>query len=309
MLPERCDIIDVGQYAFDRDNGVDTHIKESDKDIIRTLVEANKTVYTRIGFRGGKDEWIPIFNPTDEKVFQKQTFDPLVNFLNTFKINGLIINCEDIYSIATDDIDKKISNFVSAIKSKVDKLIVGITISGKSYKKFENNTLFDFTITNQVLDLYIINWAYLNDCEKDTVKTGMSPVTSANPNVTTIAKVSSSVANSKMEKSKIYGMVQLLPYIPTKLLSKESMYCITTYSIYCSSTNKANSSQWCTDPSQLLYDQGVHAKNVYVGIVLEQLDTDDYERKCECGPFPVTNIVLDGWTGSPFKTCPKLDQN
>ncbi|CAI6364566.1 unnamed protein product [Macrosiphum euphorbiae] len=278
------------------------------KDIIRSLVEANKPVYTRIGFES-TDDWASIFNPPDAEVFQTKKFDPLVNFLIKFKVNGLIINSADIYNIGVDAVAQKISDFVCEIKKKVDKLIVGLMFSGSFYESFTNITLFDFTITNKVLDLYIIDWSTLNSCDKDAVKTGISPVTSTNPNTITIEKVTCSVTNSNMEKSKIYGMVQIVPIIPLNLLSADATYGITTYSIYCSSTDKANSSQWCTNPSQLSYDQGVHAKKFYAGIVLDQLDTDDYESKCECGPFPVTNIVLDGWSGCPFKACPKLDQN
>eukprot|EP00102_Acyrthosiphon_pisum_P015791 XP_008186507.2 PREDICTED: uncharacterized protein LOC103310334 [Acyrthosiphon pisum] len=230
QLPERCDIIDIGQYVFSRDNGIDTHIMESDKDIIRSLVEANKPVYTRIGF-DGTDDWGSIFNPPDANVFQTKKFDPLVNFLNTFKVNGLLINCANIYNIATDDVAKKVSDFVCEIKKKVDKLIVGLMFSGSYYESFTDNTLFDFTITNKVLDLYIIDWATLNSCEKDTVKTGISPVTSTNPNILTIEKVTSGVTNSSMDKSKIYGMVQMVPNIPLNLLSKDAGYSITTYSI------------------------------------------------------------------------------
>jgi len=44
-------------------------------------------------------------------------------------------------------------------------------------------------------------------------------------------KVTSSVTNSSMDKSKIYGMVQMVPNIPINLLPEDATYCITTYSI------------------------------------------------------------------------------
>lgn len=69
------------------------------KDIIRSLVEANKPVYTRIGF-DSTDDWASIFNPPDAEVFQTKKFDPLVNFLIKFKVNGLIINSADIYNVS-----------------------------------------------------------------------------------------------------------------------------------------------------------------------------------------------------------------
>ncbi|XP_029347278.1 uncharacterized protein LOC100569633 isoform X2 [Acyrthosiphon pisum] len=269
QLPERCNIITIGQYAFDRDDGTNTRIMESDKDVIRTLIEANKPVYTRIGFVY-KDDWSSIFDPPDADVFQTEIFDPLVNFLNTIKVNGLLINCEFIYNnVDIDDFAQKMSNFVTAIKEKVDKLIVGLIISGWYYESFSDNTLFDFSITNKALDLYIINWSILNDCEEDKDKTGMTPITSTTPNTTTIEQVTCA---------------------------------------FCAS-GQADSSQWCTNPPKLSYDQGAYAKTFYVGIVLQQLDTDDYESKCECGPFPVSNVIIDGWTGCPFNDCPKLDRS
>lgn len=59
----------------------------------------------------------------------------------------------------------------------------------------------------------------------------------------------------------------------------------------------------------LLLHKGRIRKKFYAGIVLQQLDTDDYECSCECGKFPVANIAIDGWTGSPFKDCPALNKN
>ncbi|XP_022168360.1 uncharacterized protein LOC111032372 [Myzus persicae] len=308
QLPERCDIITIGEYAFDRNGGIDVHIKESDKGTIRSLVEANKPVYTHVGFQSTVD-WCSIFDPSDKDIFQKQIFDPLVSFLNTFKVNGIIINLKYIYKNTMDDYANKISTFVTNIKKKVNKLIVCLLIAGSNYQYFINDTLFDFTITNKVLDLYIIDWSLLNICDNDTVKCGLSPITSNISDMVTIEQVNSGVNNSSMDKSKIYARMQIFPVIPKKLLSKDATYCITTYSIYCSSTDSTNSSQWCTNPSKLSYDQGAYAKQSYVGIVLDQLDTDDYEGCCECGKFPVSNQIIDGWTASPFKTCPKLDHN
>ncbi|XP_022168390.1 uncharacterized protein LOC111032393 [Myzus persicae] len=121
-------------------------------------------------------------------------------------------------------------------------------------------------------------------------------------------KVNSGVTNSSMDKSKIYAMIQVYPIIPITIVPEGSRS-DSTYSIYCNSTDPATSSQWCTNPSKLSYDQGAYAKQYYVGIVLEQLDTDDYLGCCECGKFLVSNQIIDGWTARPFKTCPKLDHN
>ncbi|XP_022168389.1 uncharacterized protein LOC111032392 [Myzus persicae] len=307
QLPERCDIITVAQFAFDRDDSINNQILESDKGIITSLVQANKTVFTRIGFVYD-DDFPTIFDPPDTDIFQKNIFGPLINFLNTAKVNGILINCEYIYDVTIVDFEVKLSKFVSAIKDKTNNLIVGLIISGSYYYNFPNNSLFDFSITNEVLDLYIINWSTLNICDKDTVKYGLSPITSNITDMVTIEQVNSGVTNSSMDKSKIYAMIQVYPVIPTNLVPKGSRS-ISTYSIYCNSTDPATSSQWCNNPTKLSYDQGAYAETSYVGIVLEQLDTDDYGGCCECEKFPVTNLIIDGWTASPFKTCPKLDHN
>ncbi|CAI6365774.1 unnamed protein product [Macrosiphum euphorbiae] len=307
QLPERCDIVTIGQYAFDRDDGTNTHVTESDKSAIKILIEANKPVYLRIGFVY-KDDWSLVFDPADADVFQKTMFDPLINFLTTTKVNGLLINCVDLYEyVAIDNLEQKISNFVCAIKAKIDKLIVGVFISGVYYESFPDNTIFDFSITNAVLDLYIIDWSVLNDCEDKKNKTDMTPISSTTPNTTTVEQVTCAVTNSRMDKSKIYAMVQMLPVLPQSLLL-EGEKRITTYSIFCEMT-QADSSEWCSSPSKMSYDQGAYAKKFYVGIVLQQLDTDDYESKCKCGPFPVSNLIIDGWAGCSFNDCPKLDRN
>jgi len=66
------------------------------KDIIKSLVEANRIVYIHVGFTYG-DDWSSIFDPQDADQYKTQKFDPLVNFLNTYKISGIFINCQDIY--------------------------------------------------------------------------------------------------------------------------------------------------------------------------------------------------------------------
>jgi len=69
------------------------------KAIVTSLVEAQMTVYTRIGFVCG-DDWNSLFNATDQNKFQIEMFDPLVNFLNEFKINGIIIDFLSIYDVS-----------------------------------------------------------------------------------------------------------------------------------------------------------------------------------------------------------------
>lgn len=66
------------------------------KGAIKILIEANKPVYLRIGFVY-KDDWSLVFDPADADVFQKTMFDPLINFLTATKVNGLLINCVDLY--------------------------------------------------------------------------------------------------------------------------------------------------------------------------------------------------------------------
>jgi len=56
-----------------------------------------------------------------------------------------------------------------------------------------------------------------------------------------------------------------------------------------------------------LFFQGAYVAKFYSGIFIETLDSDDFECKCGCKKFPVTNLVIDGWENCDFTTCPKLD--
>ncbi|KAL4142008.1 hypothetical protein QTP88_004540 [Uroleucon formosanum] len=307
-LPERCDVFIVGQYFFDRKVGADSHVMESDKDIFRAFVNACIPVYTIVGFEIAAT-WNEIFDYSDKNVYQTEVFDPLVTFLNEFNINGILLYFGDLYTTGVEDLATKISSFVGALKEKFDKLVFGMILNENSHTSLTDNTLFDFSITNKVLDIYIMQYILLNDCNNNTVKTGVSPLTSTDNTIVTIEQVTCSVTNSYMDKSKIYAAIELAPRIPFPLLPDYAMTSLTSYSIYCSSADKSNSSQWCTSPSQLIYDQGEYLKKFYAGIVLVQLETDDYECKCECGQYPVFNIAIDGWTGSPFKDCPAINKN
>ncbi|KAL4142018.1 hypothetical protein QTP88_004550 [Uroleucon formosanum] len=144
----------------------------------------------------------------------------------------LILNIFLYFQLTTqEDLATKISSFASALKEKFDELVVGIIFNGMSHTSFTDNTLFDFSITNKVLDIYIIDWSLLNDCNNDTVQTGMSPITSTDNTIVTIEQVTCSVTNSSMDKSKIYAMIYMYPIIPVSLLPKLATHDITTYSI------------------------------------------------------------------------------
>jgi len=55
-----------------------------------SLTEANKVVYLSIGFMYD-DDWWSIFNPKDHNEYETQIFNPLVDFLNKYKLSGLFI--------------------------------------------------------------------------------------------------------------------------------------------------------------------------------------------------------------------------
>ncbi|XP_025206026.1 uncharacterized protein LOC112602260, partial [Melanaphis sacchari] len=95
-LPAGCDIFVIGQYAFDRDNGIDVHTTKENNDIIKSLHEANKIVYLILGFVN-KTDWPSIFAPKDEEQYKKEKMGPLISFLNDFNISGLLMNIRKIY--------------------------------------------------------------------------------------------------------------------------------------------------------------------------------------------------------------------
>ncbi|XP_026822234.1 uncharacterized protein LOC113561194 [Rhopalosiphum maidis] len=300
-LPGRCDIFIVGQFAFDRDDC--TYVMEADENIIQSLSEANKIVFLSIGFID-EDDWGTIFDPPDIDLYNTQKFNPLVDFLNKYKIGGLIINCRDIY-VKIENLAQKIGDFAASIKKEIDGLIVGLIITGLNYEMFPNNTLFDFTFTNDILDTYFIDFSFLNECNENSKKTGTSPITSET--MTSIEQVTCAVMSSSMDKSKIYALIQVTVTIPKSLVAEFDKE-ITTYSIYCGSNDLANSHQLCVNPSKLSYDQGAYAKQFYIGIFLDSLDADDYECSCGCGKFPVSNTIIDGWKSCTFTECSKIDE-
>lgn len=69
------------------------------KDFIKSLVERNKIVYVFIGFMVF-DNWSTIFDFQDTDEYKTKTFKPLINFLKTYKISGISINCQDIYFVS-----------------------------------------------------------------------------------------------------------------------------------------------------------------------------------------------------------------
>ncbi|XP_025190478.1 uncharacterized protein LOC112591044 [Melanaphis sacchari] len=303
-IPDDCDIISIGQYSFDRNDGIDTYTTESDKGVLRALNKANKVVYTQLGFYIN-DDWPSILAPQDEEQYKKETIGPLVNFLNTFKISGLLLSVEWIYGVM-ENFPQKISTFISQVKQQVKhKIKFGLIIDAYAYANFNDTSSFDFTITNKVLDIYLIDFVNLNICDSEGKQDGLAPITCPSPNMTTMEQVTSAVTNSKMDKSKIYAWLQSLILMPNDqplLFLKQ----ITTYSTYCSIHTK-NSSLWCQNPSQLSYDQGAFAKKNYQGIFIKCLDGDDFNSSCGCGQFPVTKAFISGWKSTPLTPCSKLD--
>ncbi|XP_025190505.1 uncharacterized protein LOC112591066 [Melanaphis sacchari] len=303
-IPDGCDVITMGFYAFDRNNGVDIHTTKSDEDAMRALQKANKIVYTILGFADKKD-WPSIFDPRYKKTYRKFILDPLVMFLNDFKISGVLLNVLGIYDVM-DNFPQQISTFISQVKQGVThKIKFGLVIDAITYESFNDTTSFDFTITNGVLDMYLIIFANLNICDSDGKKYGLAPITCPSPNMTTMEQVTSAVSNSKMDKLKIYAWLQNVILIPDDqplLLNKH----ITTYSTYCS-TNTSQSSLWCQNPPKLSYDQATFAKKNYRGIAIQSLDADDYNSSCGCEQFPITKTFISGWKSTPLTPCPRLD--
>ncbi|XP_025206295.1 uncharacterized protein LOC112602439 [Melanaphis sacchari] len=251
--PDGCDVISMSQYSFDMHNGIDNHIPESDKGVLRALNKANKVVYTQLGFIYNYD-WPSIFVPKDEEQYKKVIIGPLVNFLNFYKISGLLLNIRWIYDVM-DNFPQKISTFISQVKQQVKhKIVFGLVVDAMTYGSFNNTTGFDFTITNKVLDIYLIDYTHLNNfCDSEVKNYGMTPVNSPSPNLTSMEQVTSAVTSSKMDDSKIYAMLKGYVRIPDDqptIIDK----LITSYSVYCS-THTKNSSLWCQNPSQLLFDQ------------------------------------------------------
>ncbi|XP_060834067.1 uncharacterized protein LOC132917367 [Rhopalosiphum padi] len=307
-LPEDCGIFTVGNYAFDRDDGTNSHFMESDKGVVKSLTKLNKIVYTRIGFQY-TDNWPSIFEADESSTnYQSETIDPLVTFLNAFNISGIFINMDTIYD-GYADYPKKISTFVTKVKQSVKRdLKFGLEVDSSTYKNFSISEYFDFSITNKVLDIYIIDFSLLNECDSDGHKYGLAPIECKNPNMTTMDQVTAAVTNSSMDQSKIYCLVATSAILPEgQILNKKR---ITTVSTLCNGTSDSslNTSTWCSNPSELSYQQGGYAKKHYKGIVILQLDTDDYDDTCGCGLFPVTNIFINGWKSSSFSPCAKIDQ-
>jgi len=59
---------------------------------MKCLQDAGKTVYLFIGFIYGSYSWATIFDPPDVNLFETQSLNPLIKFLNDFKIGGLLID-------------------------------------------------------------------------------------------------------------------------------------------------------------------------------------------------------------------------
>ncbi|XP_060846204.1 uncharacterized protein LOC132925858 [Rhopalosiphum padi] len=135
-LPERCDIITVGQFALDR-SGVETLVDVEDEKAIKILTEANKNVYLSIGFLFDED-WCSILNALDENEYKTRIFDPLVGFLNKYKISGLFMCIPDMLNGAIENVSQKINDFVTSIKNKVAGLKVGLVFV--VWKQVSNKT-------------------------------------------------------------------------------------------------------------------------------------------------------------------------
>lgn len=207
------------------------------------------------------------------------------------------------------DLANKINKFVNDIKKNIPTLKIGIIINGVSFSYFTDAQYLDYAKINGNLDHYVIDCTWLNVCNEITKKVGLSPVKLQQPNtkILTIPQVTTAVTCSEMDKEKIYIMLGVIAIKPDEILKKGELIA-STYTEYCGSSDPIVKSKWCTNPSQLSYDQGVFAKQFYKGIVIELISYDDIKNTCGCQKFPVANIIIDGWNNKNFTACPKLDQ-
>ncbi|XP_025192112.1 uncharacterized protein LOC112592309 [Melanaphis sacchari] len=204
-----------------------------------------------------------------------------------------------------DNFPQQISTFISQVKQGVKhKIKFGLIVDGGAYERFNDTTSFDFTITNKVLDIYLIDFVNLNVCDSEAKQYGVAPITCPSPNLTTMEQVTSAVTSSKMDKSKVYAWLQSTILIPADQPLIYDLQ-LTTYSKYCS-INTENSTFWCQNSPQLSHDQAAFAKKNYKGIVIEGLDSDDFNSSCGCEQFPVTKAFISGWKSSPLALCSRL---
>ncbi|XP_026823368.1 uncharacterized protein LOC113561251 [Rhopalosiphum maidis] len=297
-LPEPCDIFIVGQFPMDL--GDDVGIIKQDENAMISLIESNKIVYLRIGFKYQQD-WYSILYPEDANQVKTQKFDLIVNFLKKHNIRGLFMWFPFLLDGDIPNVSQKLSDFVTSIKNEVDGLKVGIEFY--AFDQISNKTRIDFTLINEVIDHFVIDLTNLNACDENSKKYGLDPISSET--MLSIDTITNIVTKSTVDQSKLFAKIQASVIKPSDLVEKGALT-ITTYSKYCD--DQEDTSRWCGNPSKLSYDQGAYVAQFYSGLFIENLDADDFLCKCGCKKFPVTNLIIDGWKKCDFTTCPKLDK-
>ncbi|XP_022182921.1 uncharacterized protein LOC111042578 isoform X1 [Myzus persicae] len=232
---------------------------------------------------------------------------------NKYYVKGLILDgFHYAYENAVGDMYQNLTDYVKAIKHFDAKLEIGLYLSANTFIKYEskvecidkdddwyqppcNKPYFDFSKMNSIMDFYIIEFHTLNKCITDLLRTGITPLDSSNPHIFSLNYFAALLANSTIDKQKLYFEFLISP-IPLTNEIGNFPNCEISYNEYCENKNNKKS-KFCADDSEALYQKGKFTKANAKGFIGMYIDLVDRDNKCHCGKYMAFDMMVKRYNG------------
>ncbi|XP_022166301.1 uncharacterized protein LOC111030896 [Myzus persicae] len=225
------------------------------------------------------------------------------NFIRDYPVKGLILHgIEPAIKELVGDFLQRFVSYLKALKDINPDLEIGMYLSARSL--IENANDMDLSDMNTIMDFYLIEFLNFNDCSKDLLHGGITPMDSSNSDIVTLNRFGAALENSTIAKDKIYFEFLISPK-PKPNEIENFKPCEISYNEYCENEDdKIN--KWCVDDSDILYKKGAFTKKYANGFVGSYIDLVDRDDKCGCGKYSTFDMMVNGFNGKTDpKSCPQ----
>ncbi|XP_022181620.1 uncharacterized protein LOC111041620 [Myzus persicae] len=256
---------------------------------------------------GDYDQWYSVLYEGDFKLVAQN----VQNFIRDYPVKGLILH-GTVQPTPVDKFDiyfEKFTAYVKAIKEMNPNLEIGLHWNAKTFIQSAegSDTAYnmDFSRINLIMDFYLIGFSYFNECSDDLLRSGITPMDSANPDVMTLNRFATALENSTIAKDKMYFDFSINP-IPKNDVKHKFNPCEISYNEYCENEDDKRSI-WCADNTGTLNEKGTFTKKHARGFVGGYIDLVDRDDKCKCGKYSTFEMMLNGFNGGSPMKCEALE--
>ncbi|CAH1737161.1 uncharacterized protein LOC114126391 isoform X1 [Aphis gossypii] len=300
-LPFACSSYFYGGITCLDDFTIESSKNPNDDDNLLSLTSLTKRVFLLYGRKNYITSWTNVNFYEGIRTESRN----LQAFIKDNPVAGIVLTGIDgPINLPDNDYYTRFQSYVTQLRISIKYLKVGLYLNATAIiSNKDNKQWFDFSKMNLLLDYYLITFRDFNDCTKELLNGGTTPMDSKDPKINTLNKFADALNALNIDKEKVYFEFVMTPTIPFAKLPT-TLPCEITYSEYC--LNKPNF--MCVDNQNTFYEKGLFAKKHSKGWVGYGIDLIDRQQACKCegDKFTTFFMLMKGYNEKEMLTCDKL---